>query len=86
MDSEKNREQRRREQYGGSGPSGFANETGQQNLTATPPPTDGADESVVGTQDQSQTKLTGAGTRGATQTDERTPRHPGAHVQHSTNG
>jgi hypothetical protein len=81
-----NREQRRRERFGGSGPSGFANETGQQNPPAAPPPTDGPDDSVTGTQDQSQTKLTGAGTGGATEPDERTARHSGAHVQHSTNG
>jgi hypothetical protein len=83
-----NREQRRREAFGGAGPSGYANDdaTGRTNPAATPPPTDGPDESVTGNQDQSQTRLTGAGTGGATEADERTPRHSGAHVQHSTNG
>ena len=81
-----NRAQRRRAQFGGSGPSGFADEPRRPDGGGAPPQTDGPDESVTGTQDQSQTNLTGAGTGGATETDEGTARHSGAHVQHSTNG
>jgi hypothetical protein len=90
-DQTMNREQRRRAQFGGSGPSGLRNDVAKTgNPGAMPPPMDGLDESQAGGEDQSQTRLTGAGTGagtgGATEAPERTPRHSGAHVQHSTNG
>jgi hypothetical protein len=79
-----NRAQRRRAEFGGSGPTGLAGDADGQNNAALQP--EGPDESLTGGQDQSQTRLTGAGTGGATEAPARTPRHSGAHVQHSTNG
>ena len=81
---QENRARRRRAEFGGSGPTGLAGDADRENNAALQP--EGPDESLTGGQDQSQTRLTRAGTGGATEAPARTPRHSGAHVQHSTNG
>ena len=69
----KNREQRRREQFGRTRPNPES-----QWPTSEPNPALGGD-AVAGRPDQDQTDLTGPGTGGATQSDGRTPHYEGAH-------
>ena len=46
----------------------------------------GPREAVTGAPDQDQTRRTGPGTGGATETATRMPRHSGAHVRNSAKG
>ena len=69
----KNREERRREQFGHNRPNGDS-----QWPATEPNPAFGRD-AVAGAPDQDQTDLTGPGTGGATESAGRTPHYEGAH-------
>ena len=80
-----NREQRRREKFGGHRVS-----EKEPWPTSRPNPALAAagneDEAKAGRPDQDQTKLTGPGTGGATEQEGRVPRHEGTHATNSTKG
>jgi len=69
----KNREERRREQFGNHRPN-----ADQQWPASEANPAFGRD-ALAGRPDQDQTDLTGPGTGGATQSSGRTPHYEGAH-------
>ena len=76
----KNREQRRREQFGHTRPN-----PDSQWPASEPNPAFGRD-AVAGSPDQDQTDLTGPGTGGATQSSGRAPHYEGAHPGTETKG
>ncbi|MBA2719606.1 MAG: hypothetical protein H0U52_10245 [Chloroflexi bacterium] len=80
-----NREQRRQAKFGG----GRAKDQGGW-PTGEPNPVFGGgeapEEAIAGRPDQDQTKLTGPGTGGATEQDERMPHHEGVHGSNSAKG
>jgi hypothetical protein len=53
---------------------------------AARPELTGPREALTGAQDQDNTRRTGPGTGGATESPTRTPRHSGAHVSNSAKG
>jgi hypothetical protein len=84
---QKNREQRRQEQFGGGRSTGKGGwPTSEPNPAFGGGGEEGAQEATAGRPDKDQTKLTGAGAGGATEHADRMPEHEGTHGQNSAKG
>jgi hypothetical protein len=82
-----NREQRRREKFGGHRSKGTEPWPASEPNPAFGGAGAGAEnEAQAGRPDQDQTKLTGPGTGGATEQEGRVPRHEGTHATNSAKG